>query len=105
MKTTSKKQTADVYWVYMLKTSEDKIYTGIAKNVKKRIEEHSHGKVGAKSLKGKGPFVLLFKKKIGNRSQASIVEWHIKQLTRKQKEEIVASKIYWKTFLSSFMQS
>jgi len=36
-----------VYYVYILKDNSNKFYTGYCSNLKKRLEEHSDGKVFA----------------------------------------------------------
>lgn len=90
-----------IWWVYMIRTRLNSIYTGISTDVGRRFEEHASGDPkGARNLKGKGPLVLLFKKKIGNKSEASKVEWKIKQLTKLKKENIVSGKLKWKSFLN-----
>ncbi len=101
-KSQNKKGTESVWWVYMIRTLSNSIYTGISTDVERRFEEHSTGNPkGARYLKGKGPLELLFKKKIGNKSEASKVEWQIKQLPKDKKEDIVAGKTKWRTFLQS----
>lgn len=91
-----------IWWVYMIRTRENSIYTGISTNVKRRFEEHATGNPkGARYLKGKGPLQLLLQKKIGDKSAASKIEWQIKQLTKVKKENIASGKIKWRTFLQS----
>lgn len=101
-KTKQKKKTANKsnWWVYMLLTNQNKIYTGITTNVKNRLAEHLSGPNGAKSLKGKGPFQLLLQKKAGDRSKASSIEWYIKKLNRNEKESLIAGKLSWKSLLA-----
>ena len=94
------KKNDSLWWVYMIRTRLNAIYTGISTDVDRRFVEHSSGDPkGARNLKGKGPLTLLFKKKIGNKSEASKVEWTIKQLTKLKKENIVSGKLNWKSFL------
>ena len=41
-----------MYTVYILRTSKDTLYTGIAKNLEKRLNEHrTHSKKSAKYMK------------------------------------------------------
>ena len=95
-----------IWWVYMIRTRENSIYTGISTNVKRRFEEHASGNPkGARYLKGKGPLQLLLKKKIGDKSSASKVEWQIKQLPKDKKENIVSGKTKWRIFLQSLDKS
>ena len=70
--------------VYILKCSDDTLYTGITNNVSKRIEDHEKG-VGAKYTKGRSPFQLLFTEKHPNRSSASKREIEIKAFSKIEK--------------------
>jgi len=72
------------WFVYILKCSDDTLYTGITNNVSKRIEDHEKG-VGAKYTKGRSPFQLLFTEKHPNRSSASKREIEIKSLSKIEK--------------------
>jgi len=100
---TEKKKPESTWWLYMIRTRLDSIYTGISTDVERRFNEHSSdSKKGARSLKGKGPLKLLLKRKIGSKSMASKVEWHIKHLTKLQKENLVKGKLKWKIALEKF---
>ncbi len=91
-----KKKAASIWWLYMIRTRLNSIYTGISTDVERRFAEHSSSSnKSARSLKGKGPLVLLLKKKIGSKSMASKVEWHIKHLSKLQKENLVNGKLKW----------
>ena len=46
-----------IWIVYMLECSDNSIYTGITKNIEKRIKMHESGK-GAKYLRGRLPIKL-----------------------------------------------
>ncbi len=72
----------------MLRTSSGMLYTGITTDVLRRLQQHQTGK-GAKSLRGKGELTLVFNCQAGDRSQASKLEYQIKQLNKKQKEQLV----------------
>lgn len=72
------------WFVYILKCSDDTLYTGITNNVSKRIEDHEKG-VGAKYTKGRSPFQLLFTEKHPNRSSASKREIEIKSFSKIEK--------------------
>ena len=57
--------------LYMIRTKNGALYTGITQDVKRRFAEHADGgKKGAKYLRGRGPLELVFQQKIGSRSQA-----------------------------------
>lgn len=76
--------------IYIIETKLGHWYTGISNDVNARFEAHTKGK-GAKNLKGKGPLSLVFSMPVGNKSEASKLEWRIKQLTKNKKRQWVAS--------------
>ena len=78
----------DNYSVYMAECSDGSIYTGIAKDVSKRISVHNKGK-GAKYTRSRLPVVLKWQKLCIDRSMASKYEYRIKKLTRKQKLKLI----------------
>jgi putative endonuclease len=75
--------------VYMLRTKKGALYTGITTDVERRLAEHQNSKVGAKSLRGKGPLMLVWCCQAANRSVASRIEAKLKRLRKHDKERIV----------------
>lgn len=78
-----------MYWLYILKCSDDTLYTGITTNLERRVEEHNNSKLGAKYTKGKRPVLLVYYKKFKNRSLATKHELKIKLLSRSQKLDLI----------------
>ena len=79
------------HWsVYLIRSGEGLIYTGIATDVARRLGKHRSGR-GAKYLRGRGPLVLIYQRQLGSRSLALRVEHRLKRLTKAQKEAIVRS--------------
>ena len=75
------------YFVYMVKTTRDWLYTGISVDPKARIKEHNTGKRGAKALRGQRPVRLIWFLDLAlTKSNALKFESKIKRLSRKQKE-------------------
>jgi putative endonuclease len=72
------------WFVYMLECYNGKIYTGITTNMEDRFKKHSEGK-GAKFTQRNKPSHILAFTVCDNRSQASKLEWEVKQLTAQQK--------------------
>jgi putative endonuclease len=82
------------WFVYMVRTARGALYTGITTDVNRRFSEHQAGAPkGARSLRGKGPLELVYHSSVGNRSQASRVEWRIKQWPRIRKEALARGEI------------
>ena len=79
----------DDYSLYILRCVDGSLYTGIACDVPSRMEEHRSGTRGAKYLRGRSPFDLVFEHVVGNRSSAQRVEYRVKQLGRNEKLELI----------------
>ena len=79
-----------VWYVYMLRCSDNTLYTGITTDVERRVGEHNtDNKKGAKYTKARRPVTLIYKKRCKDRSTASQTECQLKQLTRKEKEKLL----------------
>ncbi|MCK4892256.1 MAG: GIY-YIG nuclease family protein [Candidatus Pacebacteria bacterium] len=78
-----------MYYVYILKCADETLYTGIAVDLKRRIEEHNSSELGAKYTRNRRPIQLVYSKKFRNRSTATKEEMRIKSLSKKEKLEIV----------------
>jgi putative endonuclease len=83
---------ADIYSVYMLRCADGSLYTGIATDVSRRLQEHQSSPRGAKYLRGRGPLTLEFQQAVGDRGDASKVEYLLKNLAKVDKEEIVSGR-------------
>lgn len=77
--------------VYMVRCSDNSLYTGITNNLEKRIIVHNKGK-GSKYVKTRLPVILVYQEPSENRSSASKREYQIKQLTKAQKEILCQMK-------------
>ncbi|PDO86130.1 GIY-YIG nuclease family protein [Kosakonia pseudosacchari] len=77
------------WFLYLIRTADNMLYTGITTDVTRRFIQHQSGK-GAKALRGKGALALAFSAEVGERSLALRLEYRIKQLTKRQKERLVA---------------
>jgi putative endonuclease len=80
---------ANTDWlVYILKCSDDTLYTGITNNLNKRLRAHN-SKKGAKYTRSRVPVVLMACKDGFDRSEASKMEHKIKKLSREQKFQLI----------------
>lgn len=78
--------------LYLVRCSDHSLYTGIARDVDTRFSQHG-GEKGAKYLRGKGPLSLVFQTPVGDRSEASKLEWRVKRLKKCQKEQLVEGSL------------
>lgn len=77
-----------MWYIYILECSDGTLYTGITTDVEKRLLTHNKGK-GAKYTKVRLPVVLRAVFEAEDRSKASKEEYRIKQLTRKEKINLI----------------
>jgi putative endonuclease len=82
----------DDYNLYILSCADGSLYTGIACDVPGRIAEHLSGKRGAKYLRGRSPFDLVFQHAIGDRSSAQRMEYRVKQLSKSAKLDLIEGR-------------
>ena len=76
------------HYVYILNCADDTLYTGYTTDIKRRIKEHNQGQ-GAKYTRGRTPVELCYQEEFANRSLAQKREYQIKQLSRKQKLQLI----------------
>ena len=74
--------------LYMLRCGDGTYYTGIARDVGKRLETHRSGK-GAKYTRGRGPLTLCYVENCGSHSDALKRELAVKALPRAEKQSLV----------------
>lgn len=80
------------YSLYIVRCNDGSLYTGIATDVERRIQEHESGIRGAKYLRGRGPLTLEFSQPLGDRGTAQQFEYRVKRLEREQKEALIAGR-------------
>ena len=77
------------YFVYIVKCSDDTLYTGIATDIQRRLAEHNNSEKGAKYTRVRRPVELVYSEVCEDRSGASKREYAIKKLPRKAKLELI----------------
>jgi putative endonuclease len=78
------------WWLYLVRTREGALYTGIALDVRARLAQHAAGS-GAKALRGRGPLRLAFAACVGERGAALRLEARVKRLSKAAKERLVVA--------------
>ena len=81
------------YFVYILRTSGNTLYTGQTNDLKKRIGQHRQKKVGAKYLRRFESVELVHWEKFETRSEAMRREVEIKRWPKTRKELLVKSSM------------
>lgn len=70
--------------LYVLRCGDGTLYTGIALDVRARLQAHREGK-GARYTRGRGPLRLLHQEPAGTRGAALRLEAQVKALPRAKK--------------------
>lgn len=79
-------------YTYIVECSDRTLYTGWTNNLEKRLEAHNAGK-GAKYTKTRRPVKLVYQEQFETKEEAMSREYHIKQLSRKEKLKLIQEKI------------
>ena len=75
-------------YTYIVKCSDKTFYTGWTNDLEKRIEMHNRGK-GAKYTKARLPVELVYYEAFDTKEEAMSREWHIKRLSRSEKQKLI----------------
>jgi putative endonuclease len=75
------------YYVYMLLCKDGSYYTGHAKNVKRRVEQHKKGQ-GARYTRMHRPEKIVYVEEFNNRSDAMKREREIKSFSHSKKQRL-----------------
>lgn len=79
------------YYVYVLLCKDGSYYTGYAKDLKHRVEQHKKGR-GARYTKIHEAEKMVYVEKFGSRSEAMKRERRIKSLSHSEKQRLINSK-------------
>lgn len=82
----------DTWIVYMVRCADGSLYTGIARDVTRRVAEHnSNDLLASRYARARRPVALVYQEKRKSRSAASKREYEIKQMKKKEKEALIAA--------------
>jgi len=82
----------DKWYVYMLCCSDDSYYTGITKDISRRIQQHNSGSDGAKYTRSRRPVKLVYQEQQEDHSSALKRELEIKRLKAPAKRTLAISQ-------------
>jgi len=77
-----------VNYVYLLRCGDDSLYCGWTTDLQNRLKAHTSGK-GAKYTRSRLPVTLVWWKTFATRQEAMSREWHIKHLSKAEKEALI----------------
>lgn len=76
-------------YIYILKCSDETLYTGWTTDIEKRVEKHNSRK-GAKYTSGRTPVKLEYFEEFKTKQEAMKREYAIKKLSREEKLKLIA---------------
>ena len=77
------------WYVYIIRASDNSLYTGVTTDVQRRFNEHAGPDKGARFFRDRKPVEVVHTERHPDRSSALKREAAIKRLTRDQKVELV----------------
>ena len=84
------KQIGNPWYVYMLRCADDSLYTGITKDISRRVDEHNNDQAaGANYTRSRRPVTVVYQETCTTRSQAAKREYTIKQMSRQEKQSLI----------------
>ena len=82
---------ASKWYVYIVRCADNSLYTGVATDLARRINEHNaDDRLGARYTRARRPVQLVYSEVCNGRSQAQQREYAIRKLSRAQKESLLA---------------
>lgn len=84
---------APAWHIYIVRTRDGSLYTGVTTNLARRLAEHcvARGR-GARYLRGRSPLEIVYRCKLGDRGLALRVERHLKRQARAAKQAIITDR-------------
>jgi putative endonuclease len=79
------------WFVYLARCADDTLYCGITNDLVARLAAHNAGK-GARYTRTRTPIEILATRRCMTKSRALQIEYRVKQLSREQKERLIASR-------------
>ncbi len=79
------------WFVYILRCSDNSLYTGITTDLERRLKQHNEGSTGARYTRARRPVALAYVETASDRSEAQRREAAIKRLKPAQKEAVIAT--------------
>jgi putative endonuclease len=79
------------WFLYILRCSDNSLYTGVTLNIERRLYEHNQGKSkGAKYTRTRRPVMLAYCENFTDKSAAYQREYQLKHLSKADKERLIA---------------
>ncbi len=81
-------ENAEQWIVYILRCKDGSLYTGITKDIERRVKQHNDGK-GSKYTLSRRPVKVVYKETKEGRGSALVREAEIKHYSKEKKEQLI----------------
>ncbi len=81
-----------LWYLYILRCTDNSLYIGITNDIQKRITAHILGK-GSKYVRSRLSVKLVYKEKFKDEISARKREFELKKLTKEKKEKLITGKL------------
>ena len=78
-----------MWYLYVVECADGSLYTGVTKDVHRRLNEHNKSTKGAKYTRSRRPVKLVYYEEHVDRSAACKAEYALKKMSRKNKLEYI----------------
>jgi len=79
--------------VYILRCSDNSLYTGITRDLNRRLNEHNNNdRLASAYTRARRPVTIVYQESYPDRSSASKREAEIKKMTKHEKEKLILEK-------------
>lgn len=82
-------QQTNPWYLYILLCADGSLYTGVARDLERRLHEHNHTAAGARYTRPRRPVRLAYFEGMMSRSDACKREYEVKQLNARQKLALI----------------
>ena len=86
-----RRKKGEPWFLYIIECSDGSFYTGVTKDIDRRLQEHNAGKA-SKYTRLRLPVRLRYTEECAGRTEALVRECRVKALPRKKKEELVTGR-------------
>ena len=91
MSSCNAQKSASQWFVYIIRSSDDSLYTGVTTDIERRFREHCGSVKAARFFRGRQPLEVVHTEPHPDRSSAQSREAEIKKLSRGLKLELIAA--------------
>ena len=83
-----------MYYFYILRCSDNSLYSGITKDLTKRLKEHNSAQGrGAKYTRSKRPVIMVYSEKMSSKGVALKKEAEVKKWPKAKKEKFILNRL------------